>query len=215
MFIHINQPLIISFYLTRYLFFAELAMNSADPQFFAQRAREGVNWSGAWGLNVNQNFHFILELGHSKYILISNKQKLFPPFQGRYWSRPQLSLALDEPCWLWWATPTRAYSDARGSLFRLRLEQNCWRHEKNVWLCRRMYRILRWYSLGILISNLKYLVHVFKQSQILNPHKVTQLYPTGYIRFQSSSSGCWAQAGYVGHHSSFQTHQKRSQLLSI
>lgn len=39
---------------------------------------------------------------------------------------------------------------------------------------------------------------------------VTKLYPKGYIRFQSSSSGCWAQAGYVGHHSSYQEHQERS-----
>ena len=35
----------------------------------------------------------------------------------------------------------------------------------------------------------------------------TQLYSKGYIRIQSSSGGCWAQAGFVGHHPSYSVHQ--------
>ena len=33
------------------------------------------------------------------------------------------------------------------------------------------------------------------------------MYPQKYVQFQSSSSGCWAQVGYVGHHGAFQTNQ--------
>ena len=44
MFIHTNQPLITSFYIKKVLIFCRV---SADPQFSAQRARDGVNRSGA------------------------------------------------------------------------------------------------------------------------------------------------------------------------
>ena len=51
MFIHTNKSFITSFYIKRYPFLPEKPWVSADPQFYAQRVREGVNRSGAWGLN--------------------------------------------------------------------------------------------------------------------------------------------------------------------
>ena len=50
MFIHTNQPLITSFYIKKHFFLLNRRWVTADWQFFAQRAREGVKRSGAWGL---------------------------------------------------------------------------------------------------------------------------------------------------------------------
>ena len=56
MFIHINQPLMTSFYIKNVpvFFFSNKRWVSADPQFSTQRACEGVNRSGVWGLRKPQ-----------------------------------------------------------------------------------------------------------------------------------------------------------------
>ena len=62
MFIHTNQPIITSFYVKNVPIFAELAMSQRWSAIFAQRAREGVNRSGAWGL-----INVIYELKRNKF----------------------------------------------------------------------------------------------------------------------------------------------------
>ena len=58
MFIHTNQPLITSFYIKRYLFFAELGMSQHWSAVFCAAGAWGVDRSGAWGLNRFEKIYF-------------------------------------------------------------------------------------------------------------------------------------------------------------
>ena len=59
MFIHTNKALITSFHIKKVPILCHMRWVSADPQFSAQRAREGVNRSGAWGLSFNVLIFYI------------------------------------------------------------------------------------------------------------------------------------------------------------
>ena len=68
MFIHTNQLLITSFYIKKYLFFAELAMSQRRSAIFCATGAWGVNRSGAWGLTGRFGSRFT---GH---MIISGRQ---------------------------------------------------------------------------------------------------------------------------------------------
>ena len=50
MFIHTYLPLITSFYIKNYLFFADLAISQRWSAIFCATGEWGGNWSSAWGL---------------------------------------------------------------------------------------------------------------------------------------------------------------------